>query len=253
MDKEAKVPRCKNMAVIVAGGKGLRMQSSLKKQYLSLDGIPVLVRTLAAFDTHPRVDEIILVVPRSDLVYCRDTLIRPNTLTRPLHLLPGGTSRQDSVACGLAMAHSLCVDHKSNFVLVHDGVRPFVDPALIDRCLDKAKETGACIPTLQICDTVKEVRADHRIVQTLDRRMLFRAQTPQVFRLDLILNAFAHAGQTAFSGTDEASILEHAGIPVYTVAGDPFNVKLTTPRDLLLAQFLIDKRPAPCHTFEPHP
>lgn len=253
MEKEAKNRATKNMAVIVAGGKGLRMGASLKKQYLSLDGIPVLVRTLMAFDIHPRVDEIILVVPQTDIAYCRETLIKPNTLTRPVHLVPGGLSRQDSVACGLVMAHSLSTDTKSSFVLVHDGVRPFVDPAITDRCLDKAKKKGGCIPVLGISDTVKEVRGDCQIVKTLDRGRLFNAQTPQVFRLDLILSAFAHAGKTDFSGTDEASVLEHAGIPVYTVSGDPFNIKLTTPRDLVLAQFLIEKKAVPCSRLEPHP
>ncbi len=240
------------MAVIVAGGKGVRMGSSLKKQYLSLDGIPVLVRTLLAFDTHPRVDELIVVVPPTDLAYCRETLINPNTLTRPLHLVAGGPCRQDSVACGLAMAQSLSRDNKSSFVLVHDGVRPFVDPALTDRCLDKANETGACIPSLGISDTVKKVGKDNQIVKTLDRGLLFCAQTPQVFRLDLILSAFAHAVKTDFSGTDEASILEHAGIPVYTVSGHPFNIKLTTPRDLVLGQFLIENKAVPCNKLEPH-
>jgi len=240
------VPKARNMAVVVAGGKGLRMQSSLKKQYMSLDGIPVLVRTLMAFDTHPRVDEIILVVPQTDLTYCQDSLIKPAGLTTPLHLTAGGLTRQDSVSRGLTMAASLSTHSKSSikfsFVLVHDGVRPFVTPNLVDACLDKAEETGACIPALEIFDTVKQVCADGLIAQTLDRRILFRAQTPQVFRLDLILSAFSHARETRFSGTDEASILEHASIPVHTLAGDPFNIKLTTPRDLVLAQYLLKEK-----------
>ncbi len=239
-------PKAKTMLIVVAGGQGLRMQSSQKKQYLSLDGIPVLVRTLMAFDTHPRVDEIILVVPQTDLTYCQDSLIKSAGLTTPLHLTAGGLTRQDSVSRGLTVATSLSTNSKSSikssFVLVHDGVRPFVTPNLVDACLDKAEETGACIPALEISDTVKQVGADGLIAQTLDRRILFRAQTPQVFRLDLILSAFAHAQKTRFSGTDEASILEHASIPVYTLTGDPFNIKLTTPRDLVLAQFLLKQK-----------
>lgn len=231
----------KNLAVIVAGGKGVRMQSSRKKQYMALDGIPVLVRTLMAFDRHPRVDEIILVVPETDLSYCRDTLVMPAGLTTSLHLVPGGITRQDSVCAGLATAESLCVDNESTLVLVHDGVRPFVSQSLVDNSLNKAKESGACIPALEISDTVKEIRADQRISRTLDRSVIFRAQTPQAFRLDLILTAFSHAAKTGFSGTDEASILEHAGIPVYTVAGDPLNIKLTTPHDLTLAEFFLKK------------
>jgi len=233
--------KVKNLAVIVAGGKGLRMKSSQKKQYLSLDGIPVLVRTIMAFDSHQRIDDIILVVPKTDISYCRDTLIAKIALG-PLHLVAGGITRQDSVTKGLAMAESLCADIKSSFVLVHDGVRPFVDPALVDTCLDKAKITGACIPALEMTDTVKEVNEKDKISRTLDRKLLFRAQTPQVFRLDLLLAAFSHALKTDFTGTDEASILEHASMPVFTVEGDPFNIKLTTPQDLLMAEYLLEKK-----------
>ncbi len=160
-------------------------------------------------------------------------------LSAPLHIVPGGNTRQDSVAAGLATANALSVDNNSTFVLVHDGVRPFVNPSLVDACLSKAKETGACIPALEISDTIKEITKENRISKTLDRGVLFRAQTPQVFRLDHILISFSHARETGFSGTDEASILEHAGIPVYTVPGDPFNIKLTTPHDLILARFIL--------------
>ncbi|WDP88343.1 MAG: 2-C-methyl-D-erythritol 4-phosphate cytidylyltransferase [Desulfobacter sp.] len=229
-----------NIAVIVAGGKGLRMQSDIKKQYLTLAGLPVLSRTIRAFDGHPRIDGIILVVPPADFKYCRDNIVAQANPATPLHLAAGGQTRQESVSSGLAKAADISQRNpKTVFVLVHDGVRPFVKPALVDACLDRASETGACIPALEMTDTIKQVDAGRRIVKTLDRTKLFRAQTPQVFRLDLLAAAYDHAAKTEFTGTDEASVLEHTGMPVDTVAGDSFNIKLTTPADLMTAEFLL--------------
>ena len=233
-------PACKAIAVIVAGGKGLRMRSNVKKQFIELDGIPVLVRTLLAFDSHMAVDEIILVVPGNDLAFCRNDLLSSYAFTCPVHVIEGGITRQDSVANGLVTAQDLCTDSKETFVLVHDGVRPFVSAALVDACLETAETTGACIPAIKISDTVKEADNNGRINRTVNRDALYRAQTPQVFRLDLILEAFSKADETGFSGTDEASICEHAGIDVHLTEGDRFNIKLTTPEDLTLAKFFMD-------------
>ena len=231
----------KVFAVIVAGGRGLRMQSDRKKQYMVLDKIPVLVRTLMVFDRHFRTDEIILVVPESDADFCRHDLIAPYEIKTPLHIVPGGITRQDSVNNGLDKVDKLSANPKTTLVSVHDGVRPFVSPELVDACLDKAMETGACIPSLQLTDTIKMSKGGTQVNETLDRSRLYSAQTPQVFRLDLILSAFTHAEKTGFSGTDEASVLEHAGIPVHMVPGALFNIKLTTPRDLDLADFLLSR------------
>ncbi len=231
----------RHFAVIVAGGKGLRMKSDRKKQYLVIDKVPVLIRSLLVFDHHPRVDEIILVVPETDMTFCRDTLIAPFNIATPLHLISGGITRQNSVTNGLDKIITLCGTPKETLVLVHDGVRPFVEPDLVDACLDKAAEVGACIPALAITDTIKKSMDGRQITNTLDRSLLYRAQTPQVFRLDLLLSAITHAKKTGFSGTDEASMLEHAGIPVHLVPGNLFNIKLTTRGDLDLAEFLLDR------------
>ena len=124
-------------------------------------------------------------------------------------------------------------------VLIHDGVRPFIDGSLIDDCIDKAVVTGGCIPAVKITDTVKKVEDKETISKTLDRDLLFLAQTPQVFRLDLVLQAFKQAYDTGFCGTDDASIMENAGLPVSIIAGSLFNIKLTTPKDLSLASYLL--------------
>ncbi len=235
----------KHIAVIVAGGKGVRMKSGIKKQFMDLEGIPVLIRTLKAFDTCGQVDEIILVAPEPDLAFCGNTLIHPGTFALPVHLVKGGITRHDSVANGLAAARDLSAQPENTLVLIHDGVRPFINKTLVSRCIKGAREYGACIPTVRITDTIKKADRNGIIQCTLDRNCLYRAQTPQVFRLDLILKAFSHARQTGFRGTDEASVCEHAKIPVLTVAGDRFNIKLTTPDDLLFARLILSTEAMP--------
>jgi 2-C-methyl-D-erythritol 4-phosphate cytidylyltransferase len=232
----------KNIAVVVAGGKGLRMQSTVKKQFIDLEGLPVIVHTLAAFDTHCRVDEIILVVPEQDLDFTRNDILRRFSFTTPLHIIKGGGTRQDSVGNGIDKTMQICEQPDTTLVLIHDGVRPFVGKNLIDRCLNGAWESGACIPALGICDTVKRVDENSRIICNVDRNGLFRAQTPQVFRLDLILKAASHAANTGFLGTDEASVCEHAKIPVTMVEGGAFNIKLTSPQDLAFASMILQAK-----------
>ncbi len=227
------------IAIIVAGGKGLRMQSDQKKQFIELDGVPVLIRTLRKFDRHKQISSIILVVPESDLHFCTHDLICPYTFNSELHIIKGGTTRQDSVNNGLAKAQSLCAESQETLVLVHDNVRPFVNHEMIDKSIAVAKKKGACIPAIQISDTVKEVDTNGQVCRTISREKLFRAQTPQVFQLPLILEAMSNAQGTGFSGTDEASLCEHLGIPVHVVEGDRFNIKLTTPEDLTLARYFL--------------
>lgn len=232
----------KNIAVVVAGGKGLRMQSTVKKQFIDLQGIPVIIHTLNAFDAHCRVDEIVLVVPEQDLNFTCNELLKSCSFSTPLHITKGGITRQESVGNGLGKAYEICAQPEKTFALIHDGVRPFVDEDLLDRCLDGALKSGACIPALGIFDTVKKVDKDGRIICTHDRDGLFRAQTPQVFRLDLIVKAVAHAQNTGFCGTDEASICEHAKIPVDIVNGEPLNIKLTSPEDLIFASLILQAK-----------
>ena len=229
----------KNIAVIVAGGKGLRMQSTVKKQFIDLAGVPVIVHTLAAFDTHCRVDEMILVVPEQDLDFTRNDLMHRFSFSTPLHISKGGVTRQDSVGNGLDKALKICAQPETTFVLIHDGVRPFVGELLVDRCLAGALENGACIPVLGVFDTIKRADKNGKIICTLDRDGLFCAQTPQVFRLDLIVKAVSHARNTGFLGTDEASVCEHVNLPVDIVDGGPFNIKLTSPQDMIFAGLII--------------
>ena len=158
----------------------------------------------------------------------------PLSVGHDIDVVGGGRRRQDSVSNGLAT-----VDQADAIVLIHDGVRPFVRPALIRSCLAGVKQTGACIPAVSVTDTLKQVDENGSIVGTLDRRWVRRAQTPQTFSLDLIQRAHRLAQQRGFAATDDASVAEFAGTRVMIVPGDRDNIKITTPSDLEMAQTIL--------------
>ena len=224
-------------AVIVAGGSGRRMKAALKKQYLALGDFPVVVHTLMAFDRHAAVDRIVLVVPKEEIVFCREKIVSGVVFDHDVQIVGGGKRRQDSVFCGLeALAGDDAV------VMIHDGVRPFVRPSLIDACLSGLEKTGACIPALTVTDTVKTIDANNVVVTTVNRRQIRLAQTPQTFSLPLIRRAHAHARRENFEATDDASIAEFAGERVVVVPGDRENIKITHPDDLEIARLILARR-----------
>jgi 2-C-methyl-D-erythritol 4-phosphate cytidylyltransferase len=234
-----------SIALIVAGGKGTRMGSAQKKQFMTLGDHPILSRTLAAFAENKDIHEIVLVVPEADMAFCRERIITPSAFSIPIHLVAGGRlSRQESVYNGLMRAKSLARTLDKTMVLIHDGVRPFVSDELIASCLGRAMEKGGCIPVIELSDSIKEGDLDGQlagtIAKTVDRSRFYRAQTPQVFRLDLILKAFEHAQSTQFTGTDDASVMEHAGFLVHAVRGSRYNIKITTKEDLAFAKFILE-------------
>jgi len=228
-----------NFAILVAAGKGLRMGLETKKQYLSLDKIPILARTIMAFDMCDQVHEIVLVIPKHDHVYCKQNIIDPFGFTKQIHLVEGGTQRQDSVLNGLKKVYDTTPLDKQTIVLIHDGVRPFVDQEMIKACIKKAIEYGACIPAVKITETIKQANSDLQVEKTINRQFLYTAQTPQTFKLDLILRAFDHAIKTCFSGTDDASLVEHLGDKVMIINGSKQNIKITTKEDLVFGKQLL--------------
>ncbi|NOX34786.1 MAG: 2-C-methyl-D-erythritol 4-phosphate cytidylyltransferase [Deltaproteobacteria bacterium] len=231
--------KSKNFAIIVAAGKGLRMESKTKKQYLELDGIPVLTRTIMKFDDCDMLHEIILVIPGKDFNYCEKHIIDPFLFSKKIHLVEGGKVRQDSVLNGLKFVRERTEDIKKTIVLIHDGVRPFVDQGIIENSILNALEYKACIPCIKITETVKEKSPGTSILKTLDRRFLYTAQTPQAFEFNLIFRAFDHAVKTSFLGTDDASLVEHLGHKVAIIKGSKLNMKITTPEDLVLGKYLL--------------
>ena len=208
--------------IIAAGGQGTRLGGAVAKQWLAFGGRTLLERSVAAFDAHPRVDEIVVVVPPGTT----DAPV-PATTT-PRRVVTGGARRQDSVAEGFA-----AVAADAAIVLVHDAARPFVSAAVIDRAIDGAIAGGAVVPAVPVHDTVKQVaRAGGDVIAgTLPRETLFLAQTPQAFRRQVLADAI-DAGRQGAAGTDEAMLAERAGHEVRIVAGDDANVKITTAADL---------------------
>ncbi len=221
-------------ALIVAAGRGVRMGSSQRKQYLLLSGRPILSHTIERFGACGEVDQIVVTVPADEIDYCRRQIIPGVKVVKEIRLVPGGNRRQDSVRNGL---EALGAD--ARIVLIHDGVRPLVRPELIAACIQGARKWGACIPALQVTDTLKQVDAAGAIARTVAREGLYAAQTPQAFQTDLILQAHRRALQEGWQATDDASLAERMGVAVHIIPGARSNLKITTPEDLRWAEMLI--------------
>lgn len=220
-------------ALIVAGGKGARLKSPQPKQYLLLAGVPILTRTLQAVGACDRIDRIILVVPPADIAFCRETIIPPAGLSKDVHVVAGGSRRQDSVFNGLA-----AIEGDDSIVAIHDGVRPLAAAETIAACVEAARVHGACIPGVPAWETLKQVSAPGIVASTLPREQVWLAQTPQVFRTGIIRAAHAQARQEGFLGTDDACLVERLGQEVRIVLGERRNIKITTPEDLAIAEAL---------------
>jgi 2-C-methyl-D-erythritol 4-phosphate cytidylyltransferase len=216
-------------AVIVAAGSGRRFGAA--KQFAPLRGRPLVEWSLAAFEAHPLVETIVLVLP--DL--SRKDVYRAG-FPKVADVVRGGAERQDSVAVGVGRLDAA----RTEIVLVHDGARPFVSAALIDRVAAAAARTGAAVPVVPVEDTIKEVEAD-RVVRTCERGRLCRAQTPQGFSFGLLVRALTEARAAGVSGTDEAALVERLGAAVAVVEGDPRNIKITSLLDLRVAEALGDE------------
>ena len=224
----------KTVVIIPAGGTGRRMGGEIPKQYLSLAGIPILVHTLREFQRSPLVDEILLVVPGGDVAEVRRDVIGRYDFSKISLVIAGGSERQDSVRN--ALVH---VRDEHEIILVHDGVRPFVTEALIERAVAGAKAFGAVTVGVPVRDTVKAVDAAGRVVKTVLREGFWLTQTPQAFRREVILAAYERAAADGFYGTDDASLVERMGIPVRMIPGDADNIKVTTPEDLARGERMI--------------
>ncbi|MBI3086192.1 MAG: 2-C-methyl-D-erythritol 4-phosphate cytidylyltransferase [candidate division NC10 bacterium] len=225
-------------AIVPAAGGGTRIAGTLPKQYLPLAGIPLLTRTLQALRASPRVDRLILVVPPGHEVRCRVEILEPFGLAVDA-MVPGGEDRQASVYAGLQRA-SLDTD----LILVHDGARPFISPAVIQAVVVAAAEAGAAVAAIPVTDTIKVAGPDGWLLETPDRGRLWAAQTPQVFRTALLREAHARALRDGLRSTDDSALVERLGHPVRLVPGSPENLKITTSADLALADQILRARDA---------
>jgi len=206
------------------------------KQFLTIAGMPILVHSLKAFAAVPRVAEIIVAVRRNEIARTEEQVAEYGLAK--VRVVEGGDNRQHSVANALASLSAA----EDDVILVHDAVRPLIDPATIERTIDAVVKHGAAIVGLPAVDTIKQVErtADGAIItSTIPRERIVQAQTPQGFRFGLMQVAFAEAEADGFLGTDEASVLERAGVEVAVVMGSARNFKITQPGDLELAEFYL--------------
>jgi len=226
----------KTVAIIPAGGAGTRLKSHVAKQFLLLDGLPILVHTLKVFQESKEIDDIIVAVPPDELVSIRQELIEKYCLTKVIATVAGGYQRQDSVRNCLEAVIGDC-----DMVVIHDAVRPFVTEELIRQVVEAARITGAASAGVKAKDTIKETTEDNNVWATVPRHNLWLTQTPQAFKLELLKEAYKKAYDEKFYGTDDASLIERIGKEVKMVEGFYVNIKITTREDMMIADALMKK------------
>lgn len=215
-------------AVIAAAGSGSRMKSSVNKQFLLLDGIPVLAHTLKVFQDAEVIDEIIIVASEKELLSIGELVDKYN-ITKVKEITKGGATRQESVKCGLEKI-------SGSRVLIHDGARPFVTKDQIEEVAQKLLYCSAAAVGVKVKDTIKRVNKDNVIVETLDREELVQIQTPQGFVSNVIIDAHNRAEKEGILVTDDCALAEYMGIDVYVVEGSSRNIKITVPEDLEIGE-----------------
>ena len=233
-------------AILPAAGLGTRMgrgaaekTGTSRKQFMLLEGSPILLHTIRKFVSSPAVSDIVVASRAEDMEWVRDLLERED-FGKPVRLVEGGDSRQESVENALAT-----LGPGTELVAVHDAVRPFIEHAVLERVFAEAEDTGAAIVGIVPVDTVKQVHRN-KIRQTIPRERLILAQTPQVFRYDLLKQAFAKAREDGFAGTDESSLVERLEqVEVSVIPGSDRNIKITKPSDMDLARLFLAEEMAP--------
>lgn len=222
------------IAIIVAGGSGKRFGSKTPKQFLELAGKPVIFHALQRFDDCPSVDEIIVVLPSTKTSGFLERAAKYN-LQKLKSVVAGGLTRTESVWNAFKTIDA----SKAEIIAIHDGARPLVTNAEIERTIKKAKENGAACLVAPVTDTIKEINESGTILQTIDRTKLRHALTPQCFSYEILRRAFSEIDVLNHQATDESFLVEQLGVTVSIVEGDPHNLKITVPEDLILAEALL--------------
>ena len=225
----------KTMALIVAGGSGERYGGDVPKQYQMVAGRPLLSWTISRFEKAATIDQIAIVVSEEYLIYVNNRVVNPYGFTKVLKIVPGGTTRAESVLRGI-----LSLPISTAYVAIHDAVRPLVKPSDIDLVVGEAVRHRAAILGRPVADTVKRSR-ENMILATIDRAHLFLAETPQVFQYDLIKEAYSKCAKDKISVTDDASAVERLGFSVRLVCPTGPNPKLTRPDELSYIKIMLEK------------
>ncbi|MFH1563533.1 MAG: 2-C-methyl-D-erythritol 4-phosphate cytidylyltransferase [Nitrospirota bacterium] len=227
----------KVVAILAAGGKGIRLDNQTPKPFIMLNHHPLIYYSLKMLSASALIDYILVVVEREHIAYCQREIVEKYRFTKVNKVVEGGEERQDSVYNGLKE-----LSPETELVLIHDGARPFVSLPLIEETITAAQESGAAIPGLTPVDTIKSINGGQWIEETLDRESLVMIQTPQVFKYELLKDAYEKAYQDNFYATDDALLIRRLGGRVKLVKGDYENIKITVPHDLLVAKTILKLR-----------
>jgi len=221
--------------IIAASGSGLRLGGDIPKQFQYIDDMPVIAHTTQAFNRLDITREIIIAVP-PDYVSHTNEIVTNHRLTKVNKIIPGGINRASSVYLALSQ-----LSPDSQVVLIHDGVRPFVSEDIITAVANSAKINNAAVAGIPLIDTIKKVDTGGQVIKTPDRSQFWRVQTPQGFTYELILKAYTQGQKDNILAqvTDDSALVERLGIPVQMVKGNPLNIKITTPEDLILCEMLL--------------
>lgn len=227
-----------NIALILAGGKGLRMGAALPKQFLPLSGKPILLHSIETFEAHREIDKILVVTPEEELSKT-ESILKKQAFHKIIGVISGGKTRQESSYCGLCYLEQLF--SPEDIVLIHDAARPLVDEETITRTIAAVLKYSAVTTAIPVQDTIL-ISEDHDKIQEIpDRQSLYAVQTPQAFRLGLILKGHRQAPKEQ-PVTDDSGLLLSLNIPVYFVEGNKRNLKITSFEDLIIAEVLLGKQ-----------
>jgi 2-C-methyl-D-erythritol 4-phosphate cytidylyltransferase len=216
-------------AVLPAAGLGLRLKTDVAKPLIQINGESIVIHTLKNLDSHPLINEIILVFNSKDIAAIKE-LVKQKGIKKVTEIVAGGATRKESVKNGLS-----CISSDTDYVLIHDGVRPFLEHQTITEVIEAAVKNGAAIVGVPVKATLKKVRLkDLKVETTLNRDEIWEIQTPQVFKKELILEAYKNS--SGIEAWDDSSLVERLGHRVALIKGSYFNIKITTPEDLVLAQ-----------------
>ena len=223
----------KNIAIITAGGSGLRIKNKIKKQFIEIMNRPLLFWTIDKFADHPEIDQIIITLPQEEILIYK-TMIEKEYQNSPITIITGGKQRQDSVYNALVSCPI-----NTELVLIHDGVRPFISQDKISKLIKKAQHKKAAIPVSKVKNTIKKIKQD-KVLKTVQREDLVNALTPQVFQYKLIKKCHNDAKKIDLYCTDDAALLEHFGHSVYVLECSSHNIKITDQFDLEIAKLALE-------------